>query len=162
MERGGIMSEIRNKAISGIETGDVFSVSRMFLEEDVVQFADISKDYNPVHFDKQFAKQKKFDQCICHGLLIGSILTEIGGQIGWLGTQMAFSFEKPVYLNDTITCTFTVQAISKNRYAKAKAVFTNQNEVVVLSATLEGILPNDKEKTIMSRPPIISKAPVIN
>lgn len=78
------MADIRKRAIEGLEVGDTFSVSRIFSKKDVIQFADISGDYNPVHFDEHFASIKNFNSCICHGLLVGSLLTEIGGQIGWL------------------------------------------------------------------------------
>ena len=64
------MSNIRTKAIEGIKLGDTFSVSRTFTEHDVLEFADISRDYNPVHFDKRFANVKGLDGRICHGLLV--------------------------------------------------------------------------------------------
>lgn len=78
------MSLIRKKAIAGLEIGDNFSVSRTFSEQDVIQFAELSRDYNPIHFEKRFSKVKNFDGLICQGLLVASLITEIGGQIGWL------------------------------------------------------------------------------
>ncbi len=85
------MLNIRKKAIEGLEKGDTFSVSRTFTEQDVIQFADISRDYNPVHCDERFAKVKNFNGRICHGLLIASQVTEIGGQMGWLASGMTFN-----------------------------------------------------------------------
>ena len=90
------MSDIRLKAVEGLKSGDTFSVSRTFHWRDVVRFADISRDYNPVQFDERFSKVKNFDRCICHGLLIATLLTEIGGKIGWLASGMNFRFIKPV------------------------------------------------------------------
>lgn len=145
------MSYIRQKAIRGLEIGDTFSVSRRFTEKDVIQFVGISRDYNPVHFDRNFAKAKKFDRCICHGLLVGSMLTEIGGQIGWLGSKMSMNFRKPVYFGDTVTCTFTITHIDKKEYAEAKALFTNQHHIVVISAILKGIIPSVKDKELMNK-----------
>ncbi|MEZ4604398.1 MAG: MaoC/PaaZ C-terminal domain-containing protein [Desulfobacterales bacterium] len=80
------MTDIRIKAIQGLKTGDTFSVSRTFSRADVAQFADISRDDNPVHSSLSFARAKKFDGCICHGLLVASLLTEIEGgrSDGWL------------------------------------------------------------------------------
>ena len=144
------MSYIRRKAIEGFEVGDSFSVSRTFTERDVVDFADITRDYNPVHFDDRFAKVKNFDSRICHGLLVASILTEIGGQIGWLASEMAYSFKKPVYFCDTITCYFTITDIDDRGRARAEAVFKNQNEETVLEAHLTGIIPGSKEKRVMN------------
>ena len=144
------MSYIRRKAIEGITVGDIFSVSRMLTENDVIQFADISRDYNPVHFDKRFADAKNLNGCICHGLLAASLVTEIGGQIGWFASEMNFRFREPVYFGDTIQCDFTITAIDRRRRAKAEAVFTNQDNVVVLEGVIHGFIPGDEEKLVMN------------
>ena len=144
------MYYIRRKAIEGFEVGDSFSISRTFTERDVVDFANITRDYNPVHFDDRFAKVKNFNGRICHGLLIASILTEIGGQIGWLASEMNYRFKKPVYFFDTITCYFTITDIDECDRAKAEAVFKNQNEDTVLEAYLTGIIPGLAEKRVMN------------
>jgi len=85
------MSHIRKKAIAGLKPGDSFTVSRTFTEQDTMIFADVSRDYNPVHFDDRFADAKNFRGRICHGLLVASLATEIGGQIGWLALRHDFS-----------------------------------------------------------------------
>jgi len=69
------------KPVKGVNIGDQFSVTRTFSEQDVIDFARASRDYNPVHFDERFANAKNFKGRICHGLLIGSLLTEIGGNL---------------------------------------------------------------------------------
>ena len=90
------MSTIREKSIAGLSTGDSVTIKRTFTEQDMIRFGEITRDYNPVHYDDRFAGLKKFKSRICHGLLIGSMVTEIGGQIGWLGSDLCFSFKKPV------------------------------------------------------------------
>ncbi|MBT8359723.1 MAG: acyl dehydratase, partial [Deltaproteobacteria bacterium] len=95
------MSKTRKKAIEGLQSGDSFTVTRTLTEQDMKRFADISKDYNPIHFDDRFAEVKNLNGRICHGLLVASLLTEIGGQLGWLASAMSFQFKKPVYLGDT-------------------------------------------------------------
>lgn len=144
------MSYIRRKAIEGLEVGDSFSISRTFTERDVVDFADITRDYNPVHFDDRFTKVKDFNSRVCHGLLVASIVTQIGGQIGWLASEMRYRFKKPVYFSDTITCYFTITDIDDRDRAKAEAVFKNQNEETVLEAYLAGIIPGSAEKRVMN------------
>jgi 3-hydroxybutyryl-CoA dehydratase len=117
------MSEIRKKTIRGLRVGDTFTVSRRFSEEDMTAFAHITRDYNPVHFDPRFSGAKGFNARICHGLLVGSILTEVGGQIGWLASVMNFRFKQPVYFDETITCRFTITAIDERRRARAEVVY---------------------------------------
>ena len=143
------MSHIRNKAIEGLKAGDTFSVSRTFTEQDVLRFADISRDYNPVHFDERFAEAKNYNAPICHGLLIATQITEIGGQIGWLASGMDFKFKKPVYFGETVTCDFTITNIDEKGRANAEAIFTNRDGDVVAEAILTGIVPGNREKQIM-------------
>jgi 3-hydroxybutyryl-CoA dehydratase len=144
------MSEIRKKTIRGLRVGDTFTVSRRFSEEDMTAFAHITRDYNPVHFDPRFSGAKGFNARICHGLLVGSILTEVGGQIGWLASVMNFRFKQPVYFDETITCRFTITAIDERRRARAEVVYLNAEGCIVLEAELEGILPDDSERRILA------------
>lgn len=144
------MSYIRRKTIVGLQVGDTFSVSRTFTEQDMIQFADISRDYNPVHFDERFAKVKKFNGRICHGLLVASLATEIGGQIGWLASGMSFSFTRPVYFGEAVRCDFTITDIDERGRAKAEAVFRNQDELIVVEGVVTGIVPGPEEKRVMN------------
>ena len=144
------MTEIRQKTIQGLTAGDTFLVTRTFTESDMNIFADITRDYNPVHFNEHFAAAKTFKGKICHGLLVAGIITEIGGQIGWLAAGMDFRFKRPVYFKDTITCRFTITSIDDNGRAIAEAVYKNQDGTVVLEATITGILPNALERDILA------------
>jgi 3-hydroxybutyryl-CoA dehydratase len=143
------MTTIRQRTIDGIKVGDEFSVSRSFTEQDMIQFANISRDYNPVHLEDRFAKAKEFHGRICHGLLVGSMLTEIGGQIGVLASRMDFAFKKPVYFGDTVTCRWTFTEIDNNGRATARVEFRKQDETVVLTATVKGIIPGIQERAIL-------------
>ena len=143
------MSYIRRKTIEGLKTGDTFSISRVFTEKDMVLFADITRDYNPIHFDNRFTELKGFSGRICHGLLVASMISEIGGQIGWLATEMNFSFIKPIFFGDTIVCDFTITDIDDRDWATAKAEYKNQDGTIVMEAILRGIIPGSNEKDVM-------------
>ena len=143
------MSEIRKQTIAGLQPGDCFAVSRTFTQEGATAFAEISRDFNPVHFDHRFAELKNFRGPICHGLQVASLLTEIGGQIGWLASEMNFRFKKPVYFGDTIQCTFTITELDDRNRAMAEAVFRNQQGEVVIEAYVRGIVPGSPEKRVM-------------
>ena len=144
------MSKIRNKTIQGLALGDKFIVTRRFTEGDTMAFADVTRDYNPIHFEKRFTDVKDFKGRICHGLLVGSILTEIGGQIGWLASEMNFRFKRPAYFGDTIECTFTITAIDARNRARAEAIYRNQDGAIVLEADLGGILPGFREREVLA------------
>jgi 3-hydroxybutyryl-CoA dehydratase len=143
------MSSMRMKAIEGISVGDTFTTSRTFTEQQVLDFSKISRDYNPVHFDERFAKAMKFNGKICHGLLVASMVTEIGGQLGWLATEMDFKFQKAVYFGDTITIDLTVIDIDQNGLATSEVVFTNQDGATVLEAVIKGFAPDEPGKHVI-------------
>ena len=143
------MSQIRKQTIKGLTVGETFTVSRTFTEQDMISFADITRDYNPIHFDQRFVTAKKLKGRICHGLLVGSLLTEIGGQIGWLASEMNFRFKKPVYFGDTIECSLTIIHIDGPR-ARAEVTYRNQDGTVVLKAELAGILPDNRERKVLN------------
>ena len=64
----------RGKRFSEFATGDVFeSGGRTVTEADVVNFAGISGDYNPLHTDATFAAKTPFEQRVAHGMLAASI-----------------------------------------------------------------------------------------
>ena len=144
------MDEWRKASINGIKQGDSFTFTRKFTQEDVEDFGRLTRDYNPVHYDDEFAAIKGFEGLICHGLLVGAMVCEIGGQVAWLASGMKFSFLRPVYIGDTITCTLTVSSLNEKGFAKANAVMVNQQGVETMRCTLQGYLPGEKEKIRLS------------
>lgn len=145
------MAGIRDRTIEGLRAGDRFEVSRAFSDEEVRRFAEISRDYNPIHFDRRWTDAKGYADRACHGLLVASLLTEIGGQIGWLASGMEFRFLKPVYVGDTVTCAFTIVDIDNRRHARAEGVFRNQDGEVVSRAVLTGVVPDRAERELLSQ-----------
>jgi len=143
------MSGLRERAAEGLQVGDSFRTTRTFTEEDVSHFAQISRDYNPVHFDVRFANARNFPTPICHGLLVGSLLTEIGGQIGWLASDMNFRFKGPVYVGQTITCDWVVTAVDQKGRAKASITMTNEEDVTVIDAEIGGLVPGPEERKVL-------------
>ena len=144
------MVSFRERAAVGLQVGDSFRTTRTFTDDDVIRFANISRDYNPVHFDARFAKAKNFLAPICHGLLAASMVTELGGQIGWLASSIYFRFKGPVYAGDTVTCTWLITTIDENGRAKASATLVNQDGTAVIEAEISGIIPGDAERKVLS------------
>lgn len=145
------MTDIRRKAIEGLTVGTRFSVTREFTEADVQGFAAITGDYNPVHFDTRFSDVRGFDGPVCHGLLVAAMISEIGGQIGWLASGMQFEFKKPVYFGDRIVCDFEITQIDERGRAEAVAEYRNQHGALVMKGFLKGVLPGLAERSVMAQ-----------
>ena len=145
------MSTIRQMTVQGLKPGDTFTVERCFTLDEVRQFADLTRDYNPIHFERRFTSAKNIPDLICHGLLVGGLLTEIGGQIGWLASGMRFVFKAPVYPGDRIVCKLTIMSVDAKGRARAEAQFHNQDNRLVLDGELTGIIPGERERQILQR-----------
>lgn len=143
-------SEIRKRLLEGVVPGDSFSVQRTFSSGDMETFARFSGDYNPIHFNERYASAKGFDGLICHGLHVGSLITEIGGQLSMLAAGMNFRFRRPVYFGDTVTCTLTIDEMDDRGRVKCSALFTNQRGETVIEAQLFGTLPMGEELSLIS------------
>ena len=82
--------------------------ARTVTEADVVAFAGLSGDYNPLHTNEEFAKTTPYGQRIAHGMLVVSIATGLADRQGFIdGTALAFrelswKFSSPVFIGDTI------------------------------------------------------------
>jgi acyl dehydratase len=144
------MSEIRKKTIEGLKVGDTFAVSRTFDEQDVQEFSNITKNFNPVYTDEDFVKAKNLKGKVCPGLLVGSLVTEIGGQIGWFASKLDLRFKKPVYIGDTVTCSLTISCMAGKGLTEAKGVCRNQQGEIVLEAFLKGYIPVGPEIPILN------------
>jgi 3-hydroxybutyryl-CoA dehydratase len=95
---------------------------RTITETDIVNFAGVSGDFNPMHTDAVYAQKTQFGQRVAHGMLGLSIATGLAYQMRFLeGTVLAFTgidwkFRAPMLIGDTVR----VQAqVSKLREMKA-------------------------------------------
>ena len=134
---------MKGKTIHELKVGDSASFAKTVTDADVKMFAGITGDFNPVHINKEFAKETMFKDRIAHGMLVGSLFSTIlGTQLpgeGAIYVGQELKFTKPVYIEDTITATVTVSEVivEKNRVV-LETIATNQSGDVVVkgSATL--------------------------
>lgn len=93
---------------------ELTSPGRTVTEADVVLFAGLSGDYNPLHTDAEYARGTRFGQRIAHGLLGLSIATGLANRLGFIeSTAIAFmglewKFKAPILIGDTIAMTARV------------------------------------------------------
>jgi 3-hydroxybutyryl-CoA dehydratase len=126
-------------AFDRLQLGQVFTFRRTFTEADTAMFCGVTGDYNPYHIDDLFLADSFFGRKIIPGLLTASMITHIGGMIGFLATEMNFQFAQAVYVGDTITCTVTfIEKDEVRRVFTAKAVYVNQHGVEVTHAQFKG------------------------
>jgi acyl dehydratase len=81
----------KGQYLDDFRVGDEYTTSsRTVTETDVVNFAGLSGDYNPLHVDEEFAQNTMFKSRIAHGALVYSIATGLSNQLGiFEGTTIA-------------------------------------------------------------------------
>ena len=110
------------------------SPGRTITVVDIVNFAGVSGDFNPIHMDEEYARKTLFGRRIAHGVLTLAVMTGLWDSMGFLrGTVIAFygidklRFTKPVYPGDTVKVRITV--VEKKEKEKG-GVVTLRNEVL--------------------------------
>jgi 3-hydroxybutyryl-CoA dehydratase len=127
------------QAFDALQVGQTFTFRRTFTEGDVALFCGVTGDYNPYHIDYTFLQESRFKRPIIPGLLTASMITHIGGLIGFLATEMVFEFPLAVYVGDTITCTVTfTEKDETKRMFRASAISVNQDGAEVLRSRFAG------------------------
>ena len=88
-----------------IDLGFSTESQRTITEEDIVKFAEVSGDFNPVHMDEEFAKTTIFKGRIAHGMLsVAYISATLAKQLpGAIYMKQTVMFRKPVRIGDIIT-----------------------------------------------------------
>ena len=121
-------------------------------ERDVITFAEISGDQNPLHLDAAYAQTTRFGARIAHGALTaGLISAAIGNELPGIGTiylSQFTKFVKPVYLDDTITATIAITAIRADKgIVTLKTTCANQHGELVAEGEAVVFHPDAKTKS---------------
>src|SRR5262249_40298003 len=131
-----------------VEVGQEWdSVGRTVTEADIVNFAGVSGDFNPIHIDHEFAKSTPFHRPIAHGLLVLSMVSGLAVQTPLMRT-LAFmtirewSFRGPVFPGDTVRV--RTRVLEKQGRARGRRgiitwhrqVFNQQGKVVQEGTTV--------------------------
>ena len=129
-----------------IQTGDCASLSKTFSEKDVLTFAEISGDRNPVHIDAAFASSTRFERQLVHGMLTAGLISAVlGMQLpgpGSIYLKQELNFRAPVYFGDTITATVTVTKVSEDKpIITLETICTNQDGETVIDGEAVLMLP---------------------
>jgi acyl dehydratase len=101
-----------------IKVGDSYSFTRKITEQDILRFAEISGDRNPIHVDRAAAQKAGFKAPIAHGMLVASLISNAmgvhlpGPQSVYM--QQSLRFVKPCFADDEVRC--EVEVLRFNRH----------------------------------------------
>lgn len=137
------------KTIHNLSVGQKAEYSKMISQEDVIQFAELTGDMNPLHLDEEYAKGTMFRRPVVHGAMITGLISAVLGMKlpgpGALYASQELRYLKPVFIGDTVTAFAEVKEILKE---KNRAIFrtgcTNQNRELVAEG-ISILLPSKQQ-----------------
>lgn len=129
-------SEFYGYDFEELTVGQSAAVSRTVTEADILAFAGVSGDTNPVHLDAEFAASTMFEGRIAHGMLsAGYISTVFGTKLpgpGCIYLSQSLRFKAPVKIGDTVVARVTVRELNtEKRRASFDTVCTVRGKVVL-------------------------------
>ncbi|MGQ0814277.1 MAG: MaoC family dehydratase [Gemmatimonadota bacterium] len=122
---------------SELVIGQYAEHTKTVTESDVVMYAGITGDFNPMHIDQTYAEQTKFGGRIAHGMLTAGFISAVLGMklpgAGSIYMSQSLRFTRPVRMGDTITARIEVIELfpDKKRVRLATSCRNHKDETVL-------------------------------
>lgn len=120
-----------------VTVGQSASRSLTITAAHVRTFAELTGDWNPLHFDEAFVRQTKFGRLVAQGGLTTGILHALVAMDmpgpGTVFLSQDWKFTAPVYIGDTITARAEVVSVHASKpVCQLRVQVSRQDETVVL------------------------------
>jgi 3-hydroxybutyryl-CoA dehydratase len=113
------MQELHGYYLEDLEVGMEASYAKTITDADVILFAGISGDDNPVHINDEYAKTTVFKERIVHGMFSAALISAVLGTRlpgpGAIYIDQQISFKAPVHIGDTVVAKAKIVEINQER-----------------------------------------------
>jgi len=100
-----------------LTVGQRETLMKTVMDDDVIAFADLSGDRNPVHLSDHFARKTRFGERIVHGLYTASLISTVIGMYlpgpGAVYMSQTLNFKGPVKIGDVINVVVEVVELTE-------------------------------------------------
>lgn len=139
------LDTLENITYEELNEGDTATFTRTLSEDELVLFAAVSGDVNPVHLDPEFAAQSMFKERIAHGMWSGSLISAALATVmpgpGTIYLEQNLAFKRPVKLDDTLTVNLRVLSKEPRNRVRIECDVRNQNNQQVVTGEAKVIAP---------------------
>ncbi len=130
------MAPSKSYFIEDLAVGMEASISKTVSDADIVAFAEVSGDKNPVHLDAAYAAGTMFKERIAHGMLSAAYISAVFGMQmpgpGAIYMSQTLAFKAPVKIGDTVVTTVkVVEVIAEKKRARFECVCAVNGKPVV-------------------------------
>lgn len=102
-----------------IRPGDRSTIDHVFTAGDIVAFAQLTGDSNPIHLDAEAARRAGFEREVVHGMLVASLISRLlGTRLPGPGTillEQHLAYRRPVYAGEPVRATVEVQSLREDK-----------------------------------------------
>lgn len=138
-------AELYGYRFEDLTVGMSASVSRTVSEADILMFAGVSGDTNPVHLDQEFAASTMFGGRIAHGMLSAGLISAVFGTRlpgpGCIYLSQNLKFKAPVKIGDTVVARVTVKELKAEKRRAVFSTICTVGDTVVLDGEAELLVP---------------------
>jgi 3-hydroxybutyryl-CoA dehydratase len=142
------MEAVHGLYIEDMTVGMSAVYARAVSDADIVLFAGISGDVNPVHLNHEFAANTIFEGRIAHGMLTAAFIsTVLGTRLpgpGCIYISQSLKFKAPVRAGDTVTARVTVTEVNAAKRRVTLATVCIVDDAVVLEGEAHVMVPSRK------------------
>ncbi len=130
------MLTLRTLTFEDLSIGMTEKLAKTVSSSDVVGFAEISGDRNPIHLSEHFAAKTPFGTRIAHGLYTASLISAVLGTRlpgpGAIYISQSLNFRAPVKIGDTVDVYVTVAELIPEKFrARLTCICSVGGEVVL-------------------------------
>jgi 3-hydroxybutyryl-CoA dehydratase len=138
----------KGKTFADLAVGMTVATQNTVTEQDVVDFARVSGDNNPLHMDEAYAKTTLFGGRIAHGALTASYISAIMGNDlpgpGAVFMELNLKFVRPVRIGDTVNSSAEVVEMIERGYRVTLSVKGEVGGKTVLRGEAKVMVPSGK------------------
>src|SRR6267378_5723233 len=130
------MLNLRILYFEDLSVGMAETLSKTIASSDVVGFAQLTGDRNPIHLSEHFAARTTFKKRIAHGLYTASLISAVLGTRlpgpGAIYISQTLNFRAPVRIGDRVDVTVTVaELVPERQRARLSCVCKVENDIVL-------------------------------
>lgn len=133
-----------------IQAGEKAELTRVFTQNDVLAFSELTGDTNPLHLSTDYAQTHRFAKPVVHGALVGGLISAVlATKIpGCILLSQELRFLTPLHTGEEVLATAEIVKIKMSIAWIAVSCVNKENNTVILKGEVRVMLPEDKGQNV--------------